>query len=315
MHKAVPPEIPVEECVERAVESDARGSVHPPRNREVRGSEKSRSGPCQSNRQQREQERNDPPFTRVCAVAVHTSPARLRKAEQTSGLLEMRLPPPIAAGKLRVKEIALAVEWLPEEWPDGIPNLKQLLVVAPLTPPSYSSLQRNLHPSPGGRSPPGNGPGTCLPPNLVNLFEPQFRNSLTFPIFHRPGHLLAVLGNLAANRCSHFSLILQHHLIGVLVGQPATVQNACQKSAGVIFAVALPFVCNSVRVRNGEHVALGCVLDHARVGLVPVLLPKSDERIIVRNRSSAPVIHVSYCLGFWMADPLVRHRQCVSVRG
>src|SRR5207249_5564857 len=29
--------------------------------------------------------------------------------------------------------MALAVEWLPEEWPDGIPNLKQLLVVAPLT--------------------------------------------------------------------------------------------------------------------------------------------------------------------------------------
>jgi hypothetical protein len=31
--------------------------------------------------------------------------------------------------------MALAVEWLPEEWPDGIPNLKQLLVVAPLTTP------------------------------------------------------------------------------------------------------------------------------------------------------------------------------------
>ena len=29
--------------------------------------------------------------------------------------------------------MALAVEWLPEEWPVGIPNLKQLLVVAPLT--------------------------------------------------------------------------------------------------------------------------------------------------------------------------------------
>ena len=29
--------------------------------------------------------------------------------------------------------MALAVEWLPEEWPDGIPSLKQLLVVAPLT--------------------------------------------------------------------------------------------------------------------------------------------------------------------------------------
>src|SRR5882762_9357359 len=45
----------------------------------------------------------------------------------------MRLPPPIAAGKCRVKEMALAIEWLPEEWPDGIPSLKQLLVVAPLT--------------------------------------------------------------------------------------------------------------------------------------------------------------------------------------
>jgi hypothetical protein len=45
----------------------------------------------------------------------------------------MRLPPPIAAGKYPVKEMALAVEWLPEEWPDGIPSLKQLLVVAPLT--------------------------------------------------------------------------------------------------------------------------------------------------------------------------------------
>ena len=31
--------------------------------------------------------------------------------------------------------MALAVEWLPEEWPVGIPNLKQLLVVAPLTTP------------------------------------------------------------------------------------------------------------------------------------------------------------------------------------
>ena len=32
-----------------------------------------------------------------------------------------------------VKEMALAVEWLPEEWPDIIPSLKQLLVVTPLT--------------------------------------------------------------------------------------------------------------------------------------------------------------------------------------
>jgi hypothetical protein len=45
----------------------------------------------------------------------------------------MRLPLPIASGEPWIKELALAVEWLPEEWPDGIPNLKQLLVVAPLT--------------------------------------------------------------------------------------------------------------------------------------------------------------------------------------
>jgi len=29
--------------------------------------------------------------------------------------------------------MALAVEWLPEEWPDGTPSVKQLLVVALLT--------------------------------------------------------------------------------------------------------------------------------------------------------------------------------------
>jgi hypothetical protein len=39
----------------------------------------------------------------------------------------MRLPRSIAAGKRRVKEMALVVEWLPEEWPDGIPSVKQLL--------------------------------------------------------------------------------------------------------------------------------------------------------------------------------------------
>src|SRR5216683_2467130 len=60
----------------------------------------------------------------------------------------MRLPPPIAAGKCRVKEMALAVEWLPEEWPDGIPSLKQLLVVAPLQLLSYSSLELKLQPLP-----------------------------------------------------------------------------------------------------------------------------------------------------------------------
>ena len=47
----------------------------------------------------------------------------------------MRLPRPIAAGKRRVKEMALLVEWLPEEWPDGVPSVKQLLVVALLLIP------------------------------------------------------------------------------------------------------------------------------------------------------------------------------------
>ena len=47
----------------------------------------------------------------------------------------MRLPRPIAAGKRRAKEIALVLEWLPEEWPDGIPSVKQLLVVALLLIP------------------------------------------------------------------------------------------------------------------------------------------------------------------------------------
>ena len=45
----------------------------------------------------------------------------------------MRLPLPTAAGERWLKEMALAVEWLPEEWPYGIPSLKQLLVVTPLT--------------------------------------------------------------------------------------------------------------------------------------------------------------------------------------
>src|SRR5882762_3065309 len=47
----------------------------------------------------------------------------------------MRLPRPIAAGKRRVEEMALVLEWLPEEWPDGVPSVKQLLVVALLLIP------------------------------------------------------------------------------------------------------------------------------------------------------------------------------------
>jgi len=47
----------------------------------------------------------------------------------------MRLLPSIAAGKRRVKEMALLIEWLPEVWPDGVPSVKQLLVVALLLIP------------------------------------------------------------------------------------------------------------------------------------------------------------------------------------
>src|SRR5229473_2203157 len=98
MHKAVPPEIPVEKCVERAVESYAGGSIHPPGDREVGCRENFRRGPRQSNRQQREQKRNNSPFTRVCAVVVHTSPARLCKAEQAFGLLECAFHPQLLLG-------------------------------------------------------------------------------------------------------------------------------------------------------------------------------------------------------------------------
>ena len=42
VHKAGPPEIPVEKGVERAVESHAGRSIHPPRDREVGGNEKFR---------------------------------------------------------------------------------------------------------------------------------------------------------------------------------------------------------------------------------------------------------------------------------
>jgi hypothetical protein len=109
-HKVLPPEIPVEKAVERAVVSHAGRSVHPPRDREVDGSEKFRRSPRQSNRRQRQQKRNDPPFAGVCAVAVHTSPARLCKADQV--LLACLNAPstPIAAGKRRVEEMALVLE-------------------------------------------------------------------------------------------------------------------------------------------------------------------------------------------------------------
>src|SRR6266478_2629273 len=83
-HKAVPPEIPVEKGVERPVESHAGRSIGPPRERKVGGSEKFRRSPGQSDRHKGEQKRDDPPFIRVCAIAVHTSAARLCKAEQAS---------------------------------------------------------------------------------------------------------------------------------------------------------------------------------------------------------------------------------------
>jgi len=85
---------------------------------------------AKANRQQRQQEGNDSPLAGVCAVAVHTSPGRLLTAEQAFQPAGMRPPPPIAAGKRRVEELALAVNWLPEEGPAGILSTKQLLVVA-----------------------------------------------------------------------------------------------------------------------------------------------------------------------------------------
>src|SRR5260370_28926396 len=98
MRKAVPPGIHVEKGVERAVESYGGRSIHPPRDGEVGDSKKSRSGPRQGNRQQREQKRNDPPFARVCAVGVHTSPARLCKPNRPLGLLDCAFYPQLLLG-------------------------------------------------------------------------------------------------------------------------------------------------------------------------------------------------------------------------
>src|SRR5260370_20028431 len=130
MHKAFSPKIPVEKGVEHAVESYAGRGIRPPRDREVGGSERFRGHPRQSNRQQRQQKRNDSPFAGVCAVAVHTSPARPPTAEQAFQPAGMRPPPSIAAGKRPAEELALKVNWLPEDGPANILNVKQLLVVA-----------------------------------------------------------------------------------------------------------------------------------------------------------------------------------------
>src|SRR5712675_1022275 len=81
--QAVAPKIRVEKGVKRAVESQARGSIQPPRHEEVRDCQNPRRHPSQSNRHRRKQKRNAPPFTRVCAVAVHTSPARLIHLSRT----------------------------------------------------------------------------------------------------------------------------------------------------------------------------------------------------------------------------------------
>src|SRR6266436_3264928 len=74
-HKAISPKIFIENGVESAVESYAGGSIRTPGDREVGGSERFRGHPRQSNRQQCQQKRNDPPFIRFFFVAVGTSPA------------------------------------------------------------------------------------------------------------------------------------------------------------------------------------------------------------------------------------------------
>jgi hypothetical protein len=81
-HEAVPPEISVEKGIEHAIESHEGRSIHPPRHREVNLHEKFRRQPRQKDREERQQERNNSPFVRVCTVTVHPSPARLIGAEQ-----------------------------------------------------------------------------------------------------------------------------------------------------------------------------------------------------------------------------------------
>src|ERR1700737_1010390 len=86
--QAVLPEVPIKQSVERAVKTQGGGSIHPPRQGEVHDRQNLGGCPRQSDRSRREQKRNDPSFTRVRAVTVHTSPARLIRAEQAfAGLL------------------------------------------------------------------------------------------------------------------------------------------------------------------------------------------------------------------------------------
>src|SRR6266436_3220678 len=94
--------MPVEKGVEHAIESHQGRSVDPPRDREVNHREEFGRYPRQRNRHKRQEKRNYPPLVRVCAVAVHTSPARLIEAEQASvGLLSSALHPMLLPGGAR----------------------------------------------------------------------------------------------------------------------------------------------------------------------------------------------------------------------
>src|SRR6266436_4126528 len=106
--------MPVEKGVERAIESHQGRSVHPPRDGEVNHREKFGRQPRQRNRYKGQEERNNPPFIRVCAVAVHTSPARLVGAEQAFVPAALRFTPQVAAGRHQEKELTSSVTWLPE---------------------------------------------------------------------------------------------------------------------------------------------------------------------------------------------------------
>src|SRR6266852_5572204 len=136
--------MPVEKGVECAIESHEGRGIRPPRDREVNHREKFGRQPRQRNRNERQEERNNPAFVRVCAIAVHTSPARLVGAEQALWACELRFTPEVASERHRRKEPALSFKWLPEDGIRWCPKSMQLVDVSASIPFRILAFEERL---------------------------------------------------------------------------------------------------------------------------------------------------------------------------
>src|SRR5215467_332410 len=59
----------------------------------------------------------------------------------------------------------------------------------------------------------------------------------------------------------------------------------------VIFAVAISFARNSVRLRKGQQPPFGGVRENRRRRFIPVVLPKADEKVNFGNGPSASLMY------------------------